>query len=173
MKPAERIAEWHIHGSQRGRFAYDLYRAMMRDERIHLLTADLGYGMFDHHRDDFPKRFANVGASEQLMLGAGIGLAMSGKIPFCYSITPFLLYRPLEWIRNYLEHEGIPVRLVGSGLDADYSHDGFTHHAHDAKAVLALFPRIKTYFPACGTEVASMLQTMIANDEPSFIGLRR
>lgn len=161
------------HDSMRGWFAAELHDAMAKDVRIWLLTADLGFGMWDTARDNFPERFVNVGASECCMIGAGVGLALSGKIPFCYSISTFLLYRPFEWHRNYLQHEGIPVRLVGSGLDNDYKHDGITHHAYDTKAVLALFPRIKTYFPATKEEVPDMLRAMIDTDEPSFICLRR
>lgn len=161
------------HDSIRGWFAASLHEAMSRDERIWLLSGDLGFKMLDKIRDDFPERFRNVGASEQLLIGAGVGLALSGKIPFVYSITSFLLYRPFEWIRNYLQHEGIPVRLVGSGLNDDYKHDGITHQTYDAKAVLELFPRISRYYPAYKTEVPYMVEKMIANDEPSFICLRR
>jgi len=61
---------------------------------IVLITADLGYGLFDNLKQKFPNNFINCGASEQLMIGLAVGLAYSNKIPFCYSITPFLLYRP-------------------------------------------------------------------------------
>ena len=111
------------HDSIRGWFAAALHDEMEKDDRIWLLTGDLGYGMLDQIRDDFPERYLNVGASEQLLIGAGVGLALSGKIPFCYSITTFLIYRAFEWHRNYLNHEKIPVMLIGSGYEDDYSHD--------------------------------------------------
>ena len=80
------------HDSIRGWFAAALHDEMEKNDKIWCLTGDLGYGMLDKIRDDFPKRFVNVGASEQLLLGAGVGLALSGQIPFCYSITTFLVY---------------------------------------------------------------------------------
>lgn len=107
------------------------------------------------------------------MVGAAVGATLSGRIVFCYSITPFLLYRPFEWHRNFLQHEGVAVRLVGSGLDNDYAHDGITHHAYDAKAVLSLFPRIQTHFPTDKSEIPGIVQAMIETDEPSFLCLRR
>lgn len=127
----------------------------------------------DNHRSDFPDRFINTGASEQAAAGVCVGLALEGFKPFFYSITSFLLFRCLEWHRNFLQHEGVPVRLVGSGLDDDYKHDGITHHSFDAKAVLALFPRIKTYFPSDKSEIPDIVHSMVSMDEPAFLCLRR
>lgn len=161
------------HDSIRGWFAAELHDHMSKDDRIWCLTGDLGYAMLDKIRDDFPDRFINVGASEQLMIGSAVGLALSGKIPFVYSITTFLIYRPFEWIRNMLQHEGIPVRLVGSGLDDDYKHDGITHQPHEVEEVMELFPRILTYWPSIKEEIPEVVEHMIRNDQPSFLCLRR
>lgn len=162
-----------LHDSQRGWFGRALYFQMLASPDIVVLTGDLGFGLFDAIKADFPDRFINVGAAEQCLVGAGIGLRLSGKIPVCFSITPFLLFRPFEWLRNYVEHEKIAVRLVGSGLDDDYKHDGITHHAFDAERVLRMLPAIETYFPATKEEVPSLLEAMITRDHPSFLCLRR
>ncbi len=101
-------------------FSELLYNEMAVNPDIVLLTGDLGYGLWNKIRLDFKSRFYNVGSSEQLMLGMASGMAMEGKIPIVYSITPFLLYRPFEFIRNYVDHEKLPVKLVGGGRDKDY-----------------------------------------------------
>src|SRR3989344_6223554 len=93
------------HNSMRGWFAYELYKQMIKDKRIWLLVGDLGYKAFDYIKRDFPNRFLNCGASEQAMVGIATGLALDGKVPFVYSITTFLLYRPFETIRNYIDRE--------------------------------------------------------------------
>ena len=82
----------------RKEFAKILHQEMSANEDIVVLTGDLGYGLWDKIRIDYPDRFWNVGSSEQLMMGMASGMAMDGKIPFVYSITPFLLYRPFEFI---------------------------------------------------------------------------
>lgn len=161
------------HDSMRGHFAAALHEEMAHNENIILITADLGWGMWNDIQADFPNRFLNVGAAEQVMLGIGIGLALENKIPFCYSITPFLLYRPFEWIRNYVNHEQVPVRLVGSGLDYDYEHDGITHHADDARKALDLWPKIIKYFPEDKRVMPAVLRHMIDFNLPSFLCLRR
>ena len=94
-------------------FAEKLHNEMAVNENIYLLTGDLGYGLWDRIKIDYPDRFINFLSSEQLMLGAAVGMALEGKIPVVYSISPFVLYRPFEWIRNYLHNENIGVKLVG------------------------------------------------------------
>ena len=77
----------------RKEFAKILHQEMSSNEDIVVLTGDLGYGLWDKIRIDYPDRFWNVGSSEQLMMGMASGFAMEGKIPVVYSITPFLLYQ--------------------------------------------------------------------------------
>ena len=95
-------------------FSERLHLEMAKNKDIVVLTGDLGYGLWDRIRIDYQDRFFNVGSSEQLMMGMASGMAMEGKIPVVYSITPFLLYRPFEFIRNYVDHEKLPVKLIGA-----------------------------------------------------------
>lgn len=170
LKPIPQ-AEWYA--SQRGYFPGALYNEMIGNKEIILLTADLGYCQFDRIRDDMPEQFIDVRAAEQGMLGVAIGLALSGKIPFAYTMTSFLLGRGYEWIRNYINHESIPVKLVGSGRDKDYKDDGFTHEAEDAKYILDGFPNIVQFWPQSLEDVAPMVAEMVRNGKPSFISLTR
>jgi len=144
---------------------------MSTDSRIFLLTADLGYGILDDIRRDFPKRAINVGASEQLMIGMAVGLANSGFVPVCYSITPFLLYRPFEMIRNYVNHEKLNVKLVGSGRDKDYAHDGITHWADDDMAIMKNFSNISLFKP--NELTVDVFKSFMFSDKPTYLNLSR
>ena len=161
------------HNSMRGWFAWELYLLMKKDENLWLLTGDLGFGMFDHIRDDFPERYINVGAAEQAMVGLAIGLALKDKIPVVYSITPFLLYRPFETIRNYIDRERVPVKLVGGGRDKDYLRDGFSHWSEEDRQVMDIFKNIKSFWPETKEEIPSLLKKVLYNRKPSYLNLRR
>ena len=115
----------------RKQFVDYLEQQVQINRNIILVTADLGYGLFDSFKEKYPDNFVNCGSSEQLMLGMCVGLSYTGKIPIAYSITPFLIFRPMELIRNYVNRESLNIKLVASGRDKDYSHDGFTHWGHD------------------------------------------
>ena len=131
----------------RNYFGQLMAETLANDQNVYLLTGDLGFGVLNKSREVSPDRVFNVGAAEQLMLGAAVGLTHNGKIPVCYSITPFVIFRPYEWLRNYLNHEGAPVKLVGTGRDKDYGHLGFSHWAIDDEDALKAFPKIKIYKP--------------------------
>ncbi len=173
MTILELIDNYPVHDSIRGAFAFELFKAMAADDRIWLILPDLGFGMFDLHLEHFPDRVKQIGASEQCAVGVAVGLALSGKIPIVYSITTFLIYRPFEWIRNYLNHEQIPVLLVGSGRDKDYVHDGITHQPLELYDVLSLWPNIRTYWPVNNQFAGDMLKWMISGNKPAFMCLRR
>lgn len=161
------------HNTMRGWFAYELYEHMAKDKRIWLLVGDLGYKAFDYIRRDFPDRFINCGAAEQSMIDIAIGLALNGKIPFVYSITTFLLYRPFEAIRNYVNHEKIPVKLIGAGRDKEYIDDGFSHWAEEDKDVLNIFKNIQARWPEEKEEIPSLVNEIIASKKPWYINLKR
>ncbi len=159
--------------SMRRDFKPHLHAAMTKDPTIRLITADLGYRFFDDVFRDFPERCINCGVSEQLMLGIGVGLADSGLKPICHSITPFLLWRGAEWIRNYLNHEKVPVKLLGSGRQQDYHEDGFSHYAGDDYEFLKLFPSIKCYWPEDAVVLGPVVSEWLSNGQPSYLNLSR
>ena len=146
---------------------------MDSNENVRLITADLGYGILDNVRIHHKDKFFNVGAAEQLMVGAAVGMAHEGLIPFCYSMSSFVLYRPFEILRNYLNHEKTNVKLIGSGRDQDYEHDGISHWAHDDEVVLAALPNIRIYKPDSVTELESMWKDFVLETGPAYLNLKR
>jgi transketolase len=154
-------------------FAQFLHTEMAVNSNIYLITGDLGYGLWDKIRDDYPDRFYNVGSSEMAMMGTAIGLAMDGKIPYVYSITPFAIYRPFEMIRNYLDHEKIPVNIIGGGRDKEYGYLGFSHWSHDDKKIMNVFHNIISSWPEDEEELLNAFQFSLTKESPTYINLKR
>ncbi len=152
----------------RRKFALDLYELMKNDENIILITADMGFGMLDKIRDELPDQFYNTGAAEQTAVTIAVGMALSGKIPVVYTITPFLIFRPIEAIRLYLDHESIPVILAGAGRGQDYAHEGFSHDASDHE-ILKQFKNINFLVP----EEDFDLKEIIYSGKPTYLNLKR
>lgn len=157
----------------RKQFAELLYREMSINKDIYLITGDLGYGLWDSIKADFSDRFYNVGSSEMVMMGIGIGLAMENKIPYVYSITPFVLYRPFEMIRNYLDHENIPVNIIGGGRDKDYGYLGFSHWACDDRLIMNNFKNIKQIHPTTIEELKNSFAVTTNQKVPVYINLKK
>ena len=155
----------------RKEFVSLLHLEMSLNENIILLTGDLGYGLWDKIKIDYPDRFFNTLSSEQLMMGLASGLAMDGKIPIVYSITPFAIYRPFEFIRNYLHHERIPVKILGGGRNKDYGYLGFSHWAEEDIDVLSVLNNIKLYKPKEFT--IDIFKEFLYNTFPSYLNLSK
>lgn len=168
-----KIKKEDYHQSQRGYFAGSLYNEMINDSDIFLVVGDLGYKVFDNIIKDFPERFINTGSAEFSAVGICCGLAQDGRKPFFYSITTFLLYRPFEILRTYINHEKLNVKLVGSGRDRDYEIDGFSHDASDVKPILNQLSNIKQYWPNTKEEIPLLVEGMVKENVSSFISLRR
>jgi len=147
-----------------------LSKEMQQNDKIWLLAGDVGYGVLDMDRQNS----RNIGASEQLMLGAAVGLTYEGKIPVCYAITPHILLRPAEWIRNYLGYEHAPVKLVGAGRDRDYGHLGYTHWCEeDIDLLNVLAPNMRLFYPSTKDDLQALFHEFLYSPEPAYLNLRR
>ena len=158
----------------RSEFAHQLMFHMKHNKDTWLLLGDVGYGIFDWHRHNFPERVINCGAAEHTMLCMAVGLALEGKLVFAYTITPFLLWRGAEVIRNYINFEEIPVKLVGSGRDNEYEKDGYSHCCtEDLVLISEMFYNTENYRPEKKEDVPVVFQEIVSNGKPSYLNLSR
>lgn len=145
----------------------------MHDKRVRLLAGDVGFGVLDEAFRAAPDRCWNMGAAEQAMVGAAVGMTYEGKIPICYTITPFMLYRPFEWLRNYCQIEKAPIKLVGVGRDDDYKSLGYTHWCFEQRAVLNVLDGIHGFFPSDEDDLKLIWPAFMKATGPVYLNLRR
>ena len=154
-------------------FAQFLLNKMQDNKNILLLTGDLGYGLFDEIRASFPNQFYNFGSSELTMVTAACGMAKENKIPYVYSITPFILFRPFEAIRNYIDHERTPVKLIGGGRNKEYGYLGFSHWGEDDMKFMNNFENILSYKPNDDYELEETLEYSLNINLGVYINLKK
>jgi transketolase len=152
----------------RGAFIQSLVELAARDERVVLLTGDLGFTVVEDFAQRFPDRFINVGVAEQNMLGVATGLAEAGFIPFVYSIATFATMRPYEFIRNGPLLHGLPVRVVGVGSGLDYGYNGITHHALEDVALMRVQPKMMVVAPADPDQARAAVTATAAVSGPIY-----
>ncbi len=149
-----------------GKFMIELAE---KDEKVILVVGDIGYGIFDGYRKRFPERFLNIGICEQSMISVASGMALEGLNPIVYTITPFLIERPLEQIKLDIDEQNVNVKLVGY---ADYPTHGPTHSELDAKGLMRLLKNTRSYFPKNSEETRKYLLQMSEQIGPAFISLK-
>jgi transketolase C-terminal domain/subunit len=137
----------------RGAFVDALMALAEHDERVWLLTGDLGYTVLERFRDRFPDRFVNAGVAEQNMTGVAAGLALSGNVVFTYSIANFPTIRCLEQVRNDVCYHNLDVKIVAVGGGVVYGPLGYTHHAIEDLAIMRALPNVAVVAPGDPVEV--------------------
>jgi len=152
----------------RNAFIDELTQLAERDERIHLLTADLGFTVVERFADRHPKRFLNVGVAEQNMLGIAAGMAQEGCVPFCYSIATFAAMRGYEQLRNGGILHRLPVRVVGIGGGYAYGHAGPTHFALEDLAIMRAQPGMSVLAPADPAQARAALRESMECPGPVY-----
>ena len=75
----------------RNAFVAKLTEIARENEKIVLLVGDIGFGVFENFKKEFPKRYFNLGIAEQNSIGVVSGLAKEGFFPNFYTIIPFIL----------------------------------------------------------------------------------
>ena len=156
----------------RNAFRDAVAQAAAADERVVLLSGDIGNRMFDGFKADFPDRFYNCGIAEQNMVGMAAGLAMSGLRPVCYTIANFLTYRVIEQIRVDCCYHGQPVVLAGVGGGLSYASLGATHHTCEDLAMLRSLPGMHVLTPGDAVEVRALTAAALRRDDgPTYLRL--
>ena len=150
----------------------DTLRELARiDDRIFLLTADMGYSVFETFRDEFPDRFLNTGIAEQNTIGVAAGLASRGKIVFVYSIIPFVTMRCFEQVRLDLAYNFMNVKLVGVGAGLTYGPLGSSHHALEDIAIMRSLPDMTVLCPGDPIETRELIKRSFEYEGPVYIRL--
>jgi len=142
-----------------------------RDDRIWLLTGDLGYSVLESFADRFPSRYLNIGVAEQNMTGVAAGLALSGKIVLTYSIANFPIMRCLEQIRNDVCYHNLNVKIIAVGGGLEYGAAGYTHHAIEDLAVMRAMPNMTVIAPGDPVEARLATQAVVKQQGPCYLRL--
>ncbi len=157
----------------RSAFIRAITAAAAEDERIVLLTADLGYKLFDEFAERFPGRFLNMGVCEANMVSVAAGLALEGRHVFTYSIVPFATIRCLEQIRNDVCLMRLPVTVVGVGAGYAYGVNGSTHHGTEDVGVMRALPHMTVVSPCDPREAEKATAALVEKGMPSYLRLGR
>jgi transketolase len=142
-----------------------------RDDRVCLVVGDLGYSVIEDFANKHPKQFVNAGVSEQNMIGLAVGMALTGKIVFTYSIGNFGTLRCLEQIRNDVCYHRANVKVVAVGGGLAYGNLGVTHHASEDVAIMRSLPNMTVVAPGDPIEARLATRAVVAHDGPAYLRL--
>ena len=155
----------------RDQFLHALTDLAEKNPRIILITADLGFAVFDDFKERFPNQFINVGVAEQNMTLVATGMALEGYIVYTYSIANFSTLRCLEMIRNDAAYHSANVNVVSSGGGFSYGPLGISHHATEDLAIMRSLPDVTCFSPTSCFESSEATKAMAGLSGTCFLRL--
>ena len=120
-----------------------------------------------------PKQYIEMGIAECNLVGAAAGMASTGIIPYVYAVSPFLVYRANEFIRDDVCLQNRNVKIIGYSAGMDYCTSGPTHHTTEDIAMLRVMPNMTILSPASVKEVTEMVKEAAKIEGPVYIRLNR
>lgn len=153
----------------RNAFADEITSLAAEDQRVALLSGDIGNRLFDRFQEQAEGRFFNCGVAEANMMGVAAGMALSGLRPVVYTITPFTTTRCFEQIRVDVCYHEAPVVIVGTGSGLSYAALGPTHHSLEDLAILRTLPGLQVLAPCDANELRVLLGQAVQSDRPTYI----
>lgn len=141
------------------------------DERVVFIGSDLGPGVLDKMKTEFPDRFFMEGVSEQYIVGMAAGLAMEGFIPYVNTIATFLTRRCYEQVAVDLCIHDLPVRLIANGGGGVYAPLGPTHLAIEDIAIMRALPNMAVVAPCDADEMNRLMMSTLEWPHPIYIRL--
>ncbi len=148
-------------------------KAAKKDKSIFIIAGDGGFGVLDEFQKKYPKRYLNLGVAEQNMISFSAGLALAGYNVVVYNITPFVLYRCYEQVRNDICYQNLPVTLVGIGNGLTYALSGHTHYSVEDIGLARTLPGLAVFSPADPLEAEQCARFALKSKKPAFIRISK
>jgi transketolase len=140
------------------------------DERYCLLVCDMGFGVIDKLKEEFPKRIINCGIMEQGTVGIAAGMSMSGLIPIVYSIVNFLVFRAIEQIRNDIVLQNLNVKLIATGANDYFKFLGPSHCCGNEDIEIMELIHMNVYDPYTNKKpFNALIDEWICDNRPGYI----
>jgi len=166
--------EYKLGESVATREAYGtaLARLGQADPRVVALDADVGNSTFSERFEKvLPERFFEIYIAEQVMVGAAMGLAARGAIPFPSTFACFLS-RAYDFIRM-AAISGVGVKFAGSHAGVSIGEDGPSQMALEDLAMMRAEPNMTVFYPSDAVSAERLVELAAYTDGPAYLRTSR
>ena len=147
-------------------------RLAASDERIVALDADVKNSTFsDVFEQQHSQRFYQTFIAEQVMIGAAMGLASRGAIPFPSTFAAFLT-RAYDFIRM-AAISNLNIKMAGSHAGVSIGEDGPSQMALEDLAMMRAQPNIAVLYPCDGVSTERLVERAAYHPGPVYMRTSR
>ena len=155
----------------RAQFSRTMLEIGKQDPNLFVLVGDIGAFGLREFAEQCKGRFLNAGIREQAMIGTAAGLALTGFVPVIHSITPFVVERCFEQIKDDFCYQQLPANIISVGAGFDYSALGCTHHSYSDIASMVSLPGSKVFYPGSPSEFDLLFKSVYASGSLNYFRL--
>jgi transketolase len=142
------------------------------DRRVVALDADVKNSTFSERFEQaHPDRFYQMFIAEQVLVGAAMGLASRGAIPFPSSFACFL-NRASDFIR-LAGVSNLTVKLAGSHAGVSIGEDGPSQMALEDLAIMRAVPNCTVFYPCDAMSAERLMAVAAATPGPVYLRMSR
>jgi transketolase len=142
------------------------------DPRVVALDADVKNSTFsDRFEKAFPDRFYENFIAEQVMIGAAMGLAARGALPFPSTFACFLT-RAADFLRM-AAISNVNIKLAGSHAGVSIGEDGPSQMALEDLAMCRAEPNYVVLYPCDAVSAERLLALMAYHPGPAYMRTSR
>jgi transketolase len=142
------------------------------DSRVVALDADVKNSTFtEAFEKTFPDRFYENFIAEQAMVGAAMGLAARGAIPFPSTFACFLS-RAADFIRM-AAISNVGIKLAGSHAGVSIGEDGPSQMALEDLAMCRAEPNMTVLYPCDAVSTEKLVALMAYHPGPAYLRISR
>jgi transketolase len=142
------------------------------DPRVVALDADVKNSTFSERFEArHPERFYQTFIAEQVMVGAAMGLASRGAIPFPSTFATFLS-RAADFIRM-AAISGLDVKLAGSHAGVSIGEDGASQMALEDLAMMSAEPNMTVLYPSDAVCAERLVALAAYHPGPAYLRMSR
>lgn len=144
------------------------------NEKIVVLDADLSSATKTNiFAKEFPKRFFDVGISEQDLMGTAAGFATCGKIPYASTFAMFAAGRAYDQIRNSICYPNLNVKICATHAGITVGEDGATHQMLEDIGMMRQIPNMTVISPSDDTQTKWVIKEISKIQGPVYVRLSR
>ena len=147
-------------------------RLASSDDRVVALDADVKNSTFsEKFEQQHPERFYQSFIAEQAMLGAAMGLASRGAIPFPSTFAAFLS-RAYDFVRM-AAISNLNIKMAGSHAGVSIGEDGPSQMALEDLAMMRAQPNIAVLYPCDGVSTERLVERAAYRKGPVYLRTSR
>ena len=151
------------------------YRQILADlgeryENLVVVDADLQRATeTDLFQQRFPRRYFDVGVAEANMVGVSVGLALSGKIPFCGTFACFMSQRVCDQVAISVAYCNANVKMMGFDAGLRSGGNGASHQGMLDLAIMRAMPNMTVFVPGDATETRAIMDYLAGESGPAYM----